>query len=357
MLSLISGTIERSLLHLLLRILLVGLLVWVLLRLLSGLPWLLLLMLSLEELVDLLIELSVTHVPYLLSIRVHLLQVGGRGELLLLNLLLLLVQLHFQLLLLLLKKLQVSRLGSVDLRGSLLLIQLLVATNKGGLVQGCRLGRLLLTGLLLLLHGAATSAHDIVALVQVLLLLKCGHVGLLVKILSLLLRSIVLCVHSAIRGRGVQNRVVGTTGQVHLVLELEWIWLLLLLPRLRVWLLLKCLWLLWLRGLLLLQLVLEMSEAMLFQGHTIDCDASCVVLLALVLLRLILGLSLPFELSQSILRNVLLLLLVHVLERCPCLLIWWILSRSLELRLHHWLLLLHVGRVLRLLALHILLLE
>lgn len=92
---------------------------------------------------ELLVEVSITDttvdesgcggdVVYLLllGIRVDLLQIRCRGHLLLLSLrlsccldlLLLLVELHFQLLLLLLEELQVGGLGLIDLRCGLLLL-------------------------------------------------------------------------------------------------------------------------------------------------------------------------------------------------------------------------------------------
>lgn len=196
------------------------------------------LLLGLEELVQLLIEISITDttiddsgrggdsVYLLLGICVDLLHVLCGGQLMLLNLdlLLLLVELHFQLFLLLLKKLQVV----IDLRFCLLLIELLVAANKRCFSIGCRSWHgLLLACLLLLLHAASSScwSHCIAilsdALIQVLLLLECdclvGQVGLLISILSLLLRSIILRVDSVIGCGSIYNCIVGAACQVHLI--------------------------------------------------------------------------------------------------------------------------------------------
>lgn len=213
-----------------------GLLSWILLSLIGGL--LLVLLLGLEELVQLLIELGITDttidhsgrggdiVYLLLGICVDLLHILCRGQLVLLNLdlLLLLVDLHFQLFLLLLKKLQVG----IDLRFCLLLIELLVATNKRCLSIGRRSWYgLLHRCLLLLLHAASSScwSHCIVilsdALIQVLLLLECdrlvGQVGLLISILSLLLSSIILRVDCVIGCGSTYNLIVGAACQVHLI--------------------------------------------------------------------------------------------------------------------------------------------
>lgn len=196
------------------------------------------LLLGLEELVQLLIELGITDttidhswrrgdiVYLLLGIGIDLLHILRGGQLVLLNLdlLLLLVELHFQLLLLLLKKLQVG----IDLRFCLLLIELLVATNKRCFSVGRRSWySLLLVCLLLLLHAASSScwSHCIVILsdarIQVLLLLECdrlvGQVGLLISILSLLLRSIILRIDCVIGRRSIYHCIVGTACQVHLV--------------------------------------------------------------------------------------------------------------------------------------------
>ena len=196
------------------------------------------LLLGLEELVQLLIELGITNttidhsgrsgdiVYLLLRICANLLHILCRGQLVLLNLdlLLLLVELHFQLFLLLLKKLQVG----IDLRFCLLLLELLVATNKRCLSIGSRSWYgLLLAYLLLLVHAASSScwSHCIVilsdALIQVLLLLEydrlVGQVGLLISVLSLLLIRIILRVDCVIGCRSIYNCIVGATCQVHLI--------------------------------------------------------------------------------------------------------------------------------------------
>ena len=190
-----------------------GLLSWVLLGLVRGL--LLLLLLGLEELVQLLIELGTTDTAIdhsgrsgdlLLGICGGVLHILCRGELMLLNLdLLLLLVEHFQLFLLLLKKLQVG----THLGFCMLLIQLLARANNRCLSLARRSWySLLLACLLLLLHAASSSCwwHSVViladALIQVLLLLEChclvGQVGLLIRILSLLLISIILRIYCAV---------------------------------------------------------------------------------------------------------------------------------------------------------------
>jgi len=108
--------------HLLWVKMVLGLLSWVLLGLISCL-----LLLGLKELVQLLAEPSaadgLAHVVHLL-IWVNLLHILSRGELLLLNLNLWLLELHFELLLLL-KELEVV----VDVGVRLLLIELLVPSS------------------------------------------------------------------------------------------------------------------------------------------------------------------------------------------------------------------------------------
>lgn len=132
-----------------------------------------------------------------------------------------------------------------------------------------------LSHILLLLH-----AHSLI-----------GNVSLLVRVGSLLLRSICLSIDSVIWSG--DDSVVGTTCQEHLILKMEGIWL-----RSSLRLRLLDSWLRLLGSLLLLELLLEVSKAMLLKSHSIDGDrsgTSCtcgwvgiVVLLSLLLLLLVL---------------------------------------------------------------------
>lgn len=140
----------------------------------------------------------------------------------------LLLELHFELLLLLLEKLEIV----VNLRLCLLLIELLVSSGKRCLSIGSTSCYwLLLIHVLLLGHHASSWSlgHSVVLchpLSHILLLhVDClvGHVVLLIRISHLLLRSICLGVDSIVWS--LDHRVIATASQEHLILKLESIWL------------------------------------------------------------------------------------------------------------------------------------